>query len=216
MTFSTAPMSMPSSSELVDTTARSEPSFSIDSMVARSSFDTEPWWARAMTAGAVPATSVAFMICAGGRRSSGDSDPGSVRRAWSSLSLLVRRSAVRRELTNTNVDRCPMISSNTRSSMKGQIDPCAGSADSVGRRPPEESEGSVPASVAPMARPSSKIESRDGTGRSCRSLMSSTGTWTPSSHSFLDGGSMISTGRSPPRKRATLVSGRTVADSPMR
>lgn len=42
MTFSTAPMSMPSSSELVDTTARSEPSFSIDSMVARSSFDTDP------------------------------------------------------------------------------------------------------------------------------------------------------------------------------
>ena len=111
MTFSTAPMSMPSSRELVETTARSVPSLSIDSMVARSSFDTDPWWARAKATGAVPATSVAFMICAGGRRSSGDSDSGSWRRAWSSLSRLVRRSAVRRELTNTSVDRWPAISS---------------------------------------------------------------------------------------------------------
>ena len=35
-------MSMPSSSEDVDTTARSEPSFSIVSVIARSSLDTEP------------------------------------------------------------------------------------------------------------------------------------------------------------------------------
>ena len=104
-------MSMPSSSELVATTARREPSLSICSVRARSSLDTEPWWARAMTGGAEPAVSAATMIWAGGRRRSGASDSGSWISAWISLSRLVSRSAERRELTNTRVERCAMTSS---------------------------------------------------------------------------------------------------------
>ena len=57
------------------------------------------------------------------------------------------------------------------------------------------------------------VEPISGTGRSD---MSSTPTRTPSSHAFSEGGAMISTGRPPPRKFATVVSGRTVADRPIR
>ncbi len=69
-------MSMPSSSELVATTARSCPSLSIVSVMARSSLLTDPWWARAMTGGAVPAASAEAITCAGGRRSGGESVSG--------------------------------------------------------------------------------------------------------------------------------------------
>src|SRR3954464_4177350 len=46
--------------------------------------------------------------------------------------------------------------------------------------------------------------------------MSSTGTTTLRSHSFVDGGATTSTGVVPPRNRATSSSGRTVAERPMR
>ena len=46
--------------------------------------------------------------------------------------------------------------------------------------------------------------------------MSSTGTTTFRSHSLVDPGATTSTGREPPRKRATSSIGRTVADRPMR
>ena len=46
MTRSTAPMSMPSSSELVATRAGRRPSLSISSMSRRCSRASEPWWAR--------------------------------------------------------------------------------------------------------------------------------------------------------------------------
>ena len=52
MTRSTAPMSMPSSRLLVATTAGSRPRLRSSSMMARCSFDTEPWWALAMIASA--------------------------------------------------------------------------------------------------------------------------------------------------------------------
>ena len=48
-TRSTAPMSMPSSSEDVATTAGSRPALRSSSTSARCSRDTEPWWARATT-----------------------------------------------------------------------------------------------------------------------------------------------------------------------
>ncbi len=51
-TRSTAPMSMPSSRLDVATTAGSRPAFRSSSTWARCSLDTEPWCARAMTAGA--------------------------------------------------------------------------------------------------------------------------------------------------------------------
>ena len=46
-TRSTAPMSMPSSSDEVATTAGSRPDFSASSTSARCSRDTDPWWAEA-------------------------------------------------------------------------------------------------------------------------------------------------------------------------
>ena len=52
MTRSTAPMSMPSSRLEVATTAGSRPALRSSSTSARCSLETEPWWARAMTAGA--------------------------------------------------------------------------------------------------------------------------------------------------------------------
>ena len=48
------------------------------------------------------------------------------------------------------------------------------------------------------------------------SAMSGTGTTTSRSHSLVDGGCTMSTGRPPARKRATSSTGRTVADSPIR
>src|SRR5690554_7255614 len=47
MTRSTAPMSMPSSSDDVATTARNSPPLSAASISSLCSLDTEPWWARA-------------------------------------------------------------------------------------------------------------------------------------------------------------------------
>ena len=48
-TRSTAPMSMPSSRLDVATTAGSRPDLSASSICARSSLDTEPWWARTIS-----------------------------------------------------------------------------------------------------------------------------------------------------------------------
>ncbi len=49
ITRSTAPMSMPSSRELVATRQGSSPDLSISSTTARSSCESEPWWARAIS-----------------------------------------------------------------------------------------------------------------------------------------------------------------------
>ncbi|CAH0252558.1 hypothetical protein SRABI26_03184 [Arthrobacter sp. Bi26] len=60
-TRSTAPMSMPSSSEDVATTQRRRPDFRSSSIKARWSLDTEPWCARAST-GSAPAVLPAWAI----------------------------------------------------------------------------------------------------------------------------------------------------------
>ena len=83
-TRSTAPMSMPSSSELVATRQRSLPDFSSSSISVRASRDSEPWWERAISSSA------------------------------RSLSRSARRSARRRLLTNTIVEECSRTSSSTR------------------------------------------------------------------------------------------------------
>ena len=75
-TRSTAPMSMPSSSDEVATRHGSSPAFSWSSTISRSSRASEPWWARAISSSA------------------------------SSLSRSASRSAPRRLLTNTIVERC--------------------------------------------------------------------------------------------------------------
>jgi hypothetical protein len=160
MTRSTAPMSMPSSSELVATTAGRRPTFRSSSISVRCSRLTEPWCARASS---VPA---------------------------SSLRLAQSRSARRRELANTIVERWPRMSSTSRSSMWGQIE------DRSGTPAADPDAGSF--ETSPMA------------------AMSSTGTTTERSKAFSLGGATTVTGRRPPRKRATSSSGRTVADRPMR
>ena len=86
MTRSTAPMSIPSSSDEVATIALRSPLLSRSSIAVRFSRASEPWWARAT------------------------SSPGAPR----SLSAAARRSARRRLLTNTMVDRCAWTSSATR------------------------------------------------------------------------------------------------------
>ena len=195
-------MSIPSSSEDVDTTARSEPSFSIVSVIARSSLDTEPWWARAITGAAWPAVSTDFISCAGGRRVAGLNASGSCSFAHSSLSWLVNRSAVRREFTNTMVERCSITCWYTACSMCGQIElvaPGGGGDDS------SSSDSASSKMASPM------VEASSGTGRSD---MSSTGTRTSKCQRFSAGGlMMVVLG---PRTLATASIGRTVAESPMR
>ena len=128
------------------------------------------------------------MIWAGGRAGGSGSEPGAVSSAWISLSRAVSRSARRRELTNTIVERCAVTRSTTCRSTCGQIDPCP----------------AVPAgAVTPGA-------SED------RSVMSSTGTRTVRSKRLSEAGATTVTGRSPARNRATSECGRTVAERPTR
>ncbi len=90
-TRSTAPMSMPSSSELVATMAFSVPRLRRSSISRRCSRAIDPWWAATRS-----------------------SPASSFRRAAS-------RSASRRAFTNTIVDRCCRISSNRRGWIAGQM-----------------------------------------------------------------------------------------------
>jgi hypothetical protein len=101
----------------------------------------------------------------------------------------VSRSASRRELANTIVDRCCSTRSSTRSSTAGQID--------VRRSAP-----AADPCTSPVGSPSWD--------------MSSTGTTTCSSTDFRAGGCTTATSRPPARNRATSSTGRTVADSPTR
>jgi hypothetical protein len=129
------------------------------------------------------------MISAGSHRPSG-AMAAPARSAASSLSRAQSRSAARRALTNTMVDRCAWIRSSTRSSTAGQID---------ARRGPSSSPGSF-----------------GDRGPAGRLVMSSTGTCTVTSMVFALFGATISTGAAPPRKCAVSSTGRTVADRPIR
>ena len=88
-------MSMPSSSDEVATRQGSVPALSRSSMTTRSSRASEPWWARAISRGGSPRASASC--------------------AARSLSRSAMRSAARRLLTNTSVERC----SRTRRSSSG-------------------------------------------------------------------------------------------------
>lgn len=119
-TRSTAPMSMPSSRLEVATTAGSRPAFRSSSTWARCSLETEPWCARARSAGAPFAAPDSAMISAG-EWASGSVSP--VARSYAiSLSRLHSLSARRRELAKTMVERCAWTRSVIRSSTCGQID----------------------------------------------------------------------------------------------
>ena len=99
-TRSTAPMSMPSSSELVATRHGSSPAFSSSSTFVRSSRASEPWCARAISTGSAPALppEAASPSC---------SLPAS------SFKRSATRSAERRLLTNTIVELCALTSSSS-------------------------------------------------------------------------------------------------------
>ena len=138
-TRSTAPMSMPSSRLEVATTAGSSPDFSCSSTSARCSLETEPWCARASTGGAARPTP-ACAISSAGAPVRGRASP--VARSWAiSFSRPQSRSASRRELAKTMVERWASIRSVIRSSTCGQIDAersgCSASGrPSVARRHP--------------------------------------------------------------------------------
>ena len=192
-TRSTAPMSMPSSRLDVATTQGSRPRLRSSSISARCSLDTDPWWARAMTVGAPSDCPLAPIRAAGTRAPAGAAAWASARSVAISLNRAVSRSASRREFANTIVERCFSTRSTTRSSTCGQIEP---------RR-----------SALPAAEPSGTSSTA---AASASSVMSSTGTTTLRSHCLVDVGATTSTGREPPRNRATSSTGRTVADSPIR
>ncbi len=121
----------------------------------------------------------------------------------------MNRSASRRELVNTIVDRCRRTSSSTRSSTAGQID---------GLRVPPSAP--VISSSVPMPPGSgasgSGVTGPSGGGGPSSSVMSSTGTTTRISMVLPMAGATTRTGRVPARNALTSSIGRTVADSPMR
>ena len=125
-TRSMAPMSMPSSSELVATTAGSRPALSSDSVRVRSARLIEPWCARArMVAASRVSMPTAVPDCAGtcaARSVAGSGTSSPDRSAHTSFIRAVSRSAPRRELVNTSVERCAATRSTTRSSTCGQMD----------------------------------------------------------------------------------------------
>ena len=190
-------MSMPSSREEVATTQGSRPDFRSSSICARCSLLTDPWCARAITGLPLPSRPVEApdwaITCAGGANSSA----GSPRRsACNSLRCAVNRSASRRELAKTMVERWAVITSRILFSTCGQIE--------GGRR---------------GASSSSRVEAGGLPGVDAlapRSLMSSTGTTMDRSHDFSAGGATTRTGCGPPRYAATRSAGRTVAESPIR
>lgn len=178
-------MSMPSSRLEVATTAGSRPDLSASSICLRSSRETLPWWARAITASA-PAAAPDWAITSAG----GPASAAGTSSVASSLSRAQSRSALRRELVKTIVERCARISPKTRSSTAGQIEARRGPG------PPRSSGG--------------------GCSVSSSRVMSSTGTWTLTSIVLGMAGCTTSTGRAPPRNRAQASIGRTVADRPIR
>ena len=128
----------------------------------------------------------------------------------SSLSRLASRSARRRALTNTSVERCDSTSASSSGCIDGQMD--------ARLRPPH---------VGRRVRVRSTRWRRRVAGRPTQARpMSSTGTTTEMSSSLRMPASTMVTGRAradvgpvgvaPPRKSATTSSGRCVADSPMR
>ncbi|SPB31591.1 hypothetical protein MAJHIDBO_01827 [Propionibacterium freudenreichii subsp. shermanii] len=188
ITRSTAPMSMPSSNELVATTHGSRPLFRSSSICARRCLLTEPWWALATMGTSVP--SRPFVAADGSITWAGSGCGSSLTpRSWAcnSLRWAVRRSATRREFTKQMVERWDVMRSRIRRSIGGHIE---------GWRPV----------------PSCSAASRPASG----SVMSSTGTTTLRSQVLAAGGLITAMSRSPARKPATRSGGRTVADSPIR
>ena len=88
-------------------------------MRARCSLETEPWWALAMMVSAPCDCPDWAITCAGETPPASRATPA--RAVAISLSRAVSRSARRRELANTMVERCCSMRSTTRSSTCGQM-----------------------------------------------------------------------------------------------
>ncbi len=191
MTRSTAPMSMPSSSELVATRPLSSPRLSSSSIWRRRSRDREPWWAFTTSrpgSGGRPSASAARF------------SPS----AANSLRRVASRSARRRALTKMRVERCSCTSSSSRGWMEGQMlrragdaaGPSAATTSTSSPSAPMSSTGTTTSISSGLRMPASTMVTGRGTRRVAPD--SSTTCWYP------------------PRKRAISSSGRWVADRPMR
>ena len=133
------------------------------------------------------------------RSPSGDCSAAFFRRnSWISLSRAVSFSASPREFANTMVERWASTRSTIRSSTCGQMDAVA--CPDPPRSPSRLGE---PSDDGDAAAPPSTV-------------MSGMGTETVRSQSFSDGGRTTSTGCEPPRNPATVSTGSTVAESPIR
>ncbi len=159
-------------------------------MTARCSFDTEPWWARAMTGGGALALAGLGHHLRGGAASGGRAcrGPGHLDR------LDVRGRPLRRDLVEPG--RQPL-----------------GQPSGVGE---DDRRGVLLDQVDDAlldVRPDAARYGRRPRWRRAP-VMSSTGTTTSRSQRFSDAGATTSTGAAPPRKRATSSTGRTVADRP--
>ena len=154
-------MSMPSSRLDVATTQGSTPPFSSSSTRVRCSRDIEPWCAFATAAGAPPPMPDCPIGL--GRERVVQILDALASSAASSLSREVSRSASRRELANTIVERCARTSSSSRRSTAGQID---------GR------------CAVPAAEPTTSSSELPGAGRSSSAARSGTGTSTDTSIVF--------------------------------
>jgi hypothetical protein len=131
-TRSTAPMSMPSSSDEVATSPRSWPDLSWSSISSRRSRDSEPWWAMTSSgpASCCPDPVPSAAPAAASARAASSSSPSSPwarrsasrrRSAWSSFSFAASRSASRRALTKMRVERCSRTRSSRRGCIAGQM-----------------------------------------------------------------------------------------------
>ena len=186
MTRSILPMSMPSSSDDVATSARMRPAFRSVSIASRASRDMLPWYARTRgSSGEVcsggPSISRAQSVRIGtAERLNVGTDALTMR----SLSFAATRSARRRLLTNTSVERCARINARTSSRISGQM-PSDGSSE----------------------KSSAAHTTRKSISFLWPALMMFTGRGT---------GSVVEPGEQPPRYAAILSSGRCVAERPIR
>ena len=203
ITRSTAPMSIPSSSEEVATRARTRPALSASSISVRCARASEPWWARASGSPA------------------------------SSFSAAARRSAMRRLLTKMSVERCSRTSSTSRGWMAVQMElrtgPCAAGPEGISMGSPRRamsSTGTSMRSASVRRAPASTMVTGRQTGASAGAAnsvrSSSSGVSPPSPDRSRPGGvctvaDTVAAGTAaPPRNRATSSRGRCVADSPIR
>ena len=184
------------------------PALSSDSVRVRSARLIDPWCARARI---VAASRVSIADGGAGLRRDGRRAcsvagirrrPSPWRSAQTSFIRAVSRSAPRRELVNTSVERCSATRSTTRSSTCGQID----GARQRRLRAPDRS-AAVAAASRRCAGPRGPAPGRRRRPRS---------SWSTAAGRRRPSGRRPAGVRAPPRNSATASTGRTVADSPIR